>query len=154
MSEIVLSHKGICHKDISGMKELAGDIFALEKISFKHPWTIDNISAELSKETSLCMASFYGDEMAAACCFSRTLDEAELLRICVSPEHRREGLASVLLDLALKNLATIGVTSVFLEVRKTNGPAIALYKKHGFCTISERKNYYGDCDALVMKRNM
>ena len=33
-------------------------------------------------------------------------------------------------------------TSVFLEVRRSNAPAIALYEKLGFTSVGIRKNYY------------
>ena len=34
------------------------------------------------------------------------------------------------------------VQSIFLEVRQSNSPAIALYEKCGFKQIAKRKNYY------------
>ena len=39
-----------------------------------------------------------------------------------------------------------------LEVRASNAPAIALYRKHGFQTVGQRRNYYQkpDEDALLM----
>ena len=42
----------------------------------------------------------------------------------------------------------------FLEVRRSNDPAVALYKKFGFKAVGTRKNYYktptGREDALIM----
>jgi ribosomal-protein-alanine N-acetyltransferase len=44
---------------------------------------------------------------------------------------------------------------MFLEVRPSNTPALALYQKAGFETIGRRKGYYpaadGREDALVMR---
>ena len=47
-----------------------------------------------------------------------------------------------------------GVEKVFLEVRKSNSNAIALYEKFGFSVYAERKNYYTDNgeDALLMQK--
>ena len=40
---------------------------------------------------------------------------------------------------------------MMLEVRRDNDPAISLYRRFGFETISQRPNYYGGgVDALVM----
>ena len=40
---------------------------------------------------------------------------------------------------------------MMLEVRRDNDPAISLYQRFGFETISQRPNYYGgEVDALVM----
>jgi len=46
-------------------------------------------------------------------------------------------------------------STVFLEVRVGNGPAIGLYKKHGFVQLGVRKNYYqpSGADALTMRRD-
>ncbi|MCZ6831549.1 MAG: hypothetical protein O7F73_18545, partial [Gammaproteobacteria bacterium] len=45
-----------------------------------------------------------------------------------------------------------------LEVRCSNGGAIALYRKHGFTEDGVRKNYYptdgGREDALLMSLNL
>ena len=47
-----------------------------------------------------------------------------------------------------------GVKEVFLEVRRSNLPAINLYKSNGYQKISERKNYYGNEDALIFKKDL
>ena len=45
--------------------------------------------------------------------------------------------------------------NVFLEVKRTNLPAINLYHKFGFEEIDIRKMYYSDGqDAVVMSRKM
>lgn len=47
---------------------------------------------------------------------------------------------------------------VFLEVRRSNKPAILLYQKLDFIQIGERKNYYscesGREDALVFAKDL
>jgi ribosomal-protein-alanine N-acetyltransferase len=43
---------------------------------------------------------------------------------------------------------------VFLEVRESNHPALALYGALGFVELDRRKRYYADTDedAVVMQR--
>jgi ribosomal-protein-alanine N-acetyltransferase len=47
---------------------------------------------------------------------------------------------------------------VFLEVRTSNTPAIALYRSSGFVDLAVRRGYYpardGREDALIMKREL
>ena len=47
---------------------------------------------------------------------------------------------------------------VYLEVRRTNTPAISMYRNMNFKHIGERKNYYptakGSEDALIFVRDL
>lgn len=74
--------------------------------------------------------------------FQTVLDQSDLLLIVVDSDHRRHGLGNTLLTEAIKALATRGVVSVFLEVRESNTPAIALYDAMGFEVTGRRKGYY------------
>ena len=66
----------------------------------------------------------------------------------VRPERRRRGYASALLEAALG--AFPEARRVHLEVRPTNAPAIALYRRLGFVVTGRRRRYYGEEDALLM----
>lgn len=86
----------------------------------------------------------------------QVLDEAEVLNVAVLPEARRKGQASALLAAACEQLRRSGVLRVFLEVRASNQPAIAFYRKHGFNESGRRKAYYRDPveDALCMEQKL
>ncbi|MBZ2178723.1 MAG: GNAT family N-acetyltransferase [Acidobacteria bacterium] len=73
--------------------------------------------------------------------------ESELLQVEVAAGYRRRGLARALLHAALTG-------TVFLEVRASNAPAIALYTDLGFVVTGRRRGYYHAPreDALVMER--
>jgi len=49
----------------------------------------------------------------------------------VSPEHRKKGIASKLLQEAMKNARDMGVSEIHITTRFDNKPAINLYRKHG-----------------------
>lgn len=81
------------------------------------------------------------------------IDEAELLTLAVAPEARRQGHAQALMDRFLMNIKQRGALKVFLEVAENNTGAYALYRKSGFISISERKNYYPEgVTGLVMQQ--
>lgn len=88
--------------------------------------------------------------------FSRVMDEAELMNLAVDPAHRRQGIGRALIEEAGKRLVQAGVKRVFLEVRPSNKPALALYYSLGFAMQSLRKDYYRDPneDALVLCREL
>lgn len=79
-------------------------------------------------------------------------EEAEILELAVDLKHRRQGHGSFLLRTFVQHISRSAVQKIFLEVRESNGPAIALYKKFGFQTSGRRTNYYRNPeeDALLM----
>ena len=81
-------------------------------------------------------------------------DEMHLLNLVVAPEHRRLGLGGFLLARALEQGARRGAEGVYLEVRRSNRAAQALYERFGFHATAVRPDYYADPreDALVLGR--
>lgn len=78
----------------------------------------------------------------------------DIVDIIVKKEERHKGIASCLMDYMLSDLKE-SVKLITLEVRKSNTPAIALYKKFGFEIVNTRKNYYMDGeDAYLMGRRI
>ena len=69
-------------------------------------------------------------------------EEAEILDIAVAEKHRHNGHARFLLKKFVELVRQQGIGDVFLEVRESNFPAIALYRKFGFSTSGRRLNYY------------
>lgn len=84
--------------------------------------------------------------------FRRVIDEAELQNIAVDPEHQQQGVGRALLEEARKRLLAAGAKRIFLEVRRSNGPALVLYYAAGFALHGLRKDYYRDPpeDAYVL----
>jgi ribosomal-protein-alanine N-acetyltransferase len=77
--------------------------------------------------------------------------EAEVHTLAVDPGYQGRGIGRRLLR-ALLVLAE--GTTVFLEVRTDNEPAIALYRSEGFAVIGTRRSYYlpSGADAFTMRR--
>lgn len=80
-------------------------------------------------------------------------DECHILNIGVHPQYQRQGWGMKLLEWALKEAKNKKMGMAYLEVRRSNQRAIALYEKAGFSQIGERKDYYpafeGREDALI-----
>ncbi len=78
--------------------------------------------------------------------------EAEVLNLAVAAAHRRRGVATALLDEALRTARQRGAASVWLEVRESNLTAIAFYRRRGFAERGRRRGYYSSPgeDALVL----
>ena len=77
----------------------------------------------------------------------------QILNIAVHASYRRQGVAELLLHHALEVGQQRGAQSANLEVRRSNLPALQLYKKFGFREVAVRRGYYADGeDALLMVR--
>jgi|tagenome__1003787_1003787.scaffolds.fasta_scaffold20938479_2 ribosomal-protein-alanine N-acetyltransferase len=80
--------------------------------------------------------------------------EADVQTIGVAPALQGRGIGTVLLRALTAEAVRRGATSLLLEVRADNEPAIHLYNREGFERIALRRRYYqpGDIDAWVMRR--
>lgn len=76
--------------------------------------------------------------------FNQILNEAEIYKIVVSKDFRNKQIAFKIIDFLLNELKKSDVKKIFLEVRKSNIPAINLYKKCGFIDIREIIDYYSN----------
>lgn len=127
----------------------------MEKTIFPDPWEKDvlmNICASNTDKLYAVIDCDNGKKVMAYCCIQTVLDESEILRIAVTPKMRRKGIAKDFIAEVIKEMKSAGCTSVFLEVRCENLPAIGLYKGAGFEELYVRKNYYGKGkDALILK---
>lgn len=77
------------------------------------------------------------------------------MNIAVEESHRREGIASRLLE-QLFAAADRPDEQYTLEVRVSNRPAISMYERFGFRSAGVRRGYYHDNreDALIMWRTV
>jgi ribosomal-protein-alanine N-acetyltransferase len=126
-------------------------IARLEETSFQDAWPREMLEYELSYPHALLLVASRaeGDPPAGYAAFRHAVGQAELLRLAVSPEERRRGLARALIAEGLERLVRKGVQVCFLEVRLSNEPAVALYESLGFARIGRRSAYYRDgSDAL------
>ena len=136
-------------------------ILAIEQRSFRWPWGRLSFEGELSCQNACnyivkSEANGTGDQVIAYAFFRRAADELHLLKIAVSPAWRGRGIATGLLERCFAISAKQGATSVHLEVRPSNTPAIALYLKLGFEVIGRRHKYYAETkeDAILMIKNL
>lgn len=129
-------------------------IMKLEAECMPHPWVRSDIEALTKEPLKEAIVADNGKDITGYIGLSFVEDEAEVGNICVSPENRRQGIASDLLDEACLSLRSKGIKTLFLEVSSDNEGAIGLYKKKGFGHYNTRKGYYGDSDAMLMRKDI
>jgi len=70
--------------------------------------------------------------------------EAEIISIATEGKHRHRGVATHLMEAAVRRLQSDRVPLLFLEVDEKNDHAIQLYRQLGFVQAGTRKGYYHD----------
>lgn len=127
-------------------------VSAIEAATFSAPWSANGFFSYLLRSDAHFLVAEAAGVIAGYCGTILIPPESEITNICVDEVHRRQGIASALLNAQKKFLKTAGMDTLHLEVRRSNEEAIALYKKHGFAPVGTRPNYYTDPaeDALLM----
>ena len=131
------------------------DIYELDVATFAMPWSKEALNYDiLENDNAFVIVAECKGEFAGYADIWTVLDEADLNSIAVSTALRRKGIGEELIRAMLELLENNGMMTINLEVRVSNIPAIALYKKYGFKECGVRPEYYLDNgeDALIMKR--
>lgn len=124
-------------------------IMEIEARAFVDPWSPQAFKLTSSYASWVCLL----DELLIGYCICLIVeDEASIANIAIEPEHQNQGYGTGLLDYSLVELKMMGARKIYLDVRRSNLAAQALYAKFGFKPLGLRKNYYDSPpeDALVM----
>ena len=131
-------------------------VLRIETQSYPKPWTYGLYLSELALGGLRCyLVARSRGEVVGYGGVMYIGPDAHVTTLATAPEHHRRGIGGrVLLGLARAAVAH-GAENLTLEVRVTNGAAIALYRRFGFAPAGVRKNYYAEVkeDALVMWAN-
>lgn len=117
----------------------AGLLARLHGACFDPGWSRDSCASLLKNPVNTAWILQHGDAPAAFLVMASIAGESEILTIGTLPDHRGQGLASILL---IYVMAALESEQIFLEVRADNRAAIALYEKLDFTHTGYRKNYY------------
>jgi ribosomal-protein-alanine N-acetyltransferase len=128
-------------------------VYANEIDAYPYPWTRQNF-VDCLRERKDCRVVIAADVVVGHGVLAVAVGEAHILNVCVAPRLQGYGFGRVLLTHLLERAAHLGAELVFLEVRPSNAPALALYDAAGFNEIGRRRGYYpaalGREDALVL----
>jgi [ribosomal protein S18]-alanine N-acetyltransferase len=124
--------------------------FELELICHEIPWSKQTFFSNHG-DRYLNFKITIGNQIVGFCICQQAADEANLFNIAIHPDFRKQGLAKALLNHLIQELLTMElsctISTLWLEVRQSNTPAIRLYHALGFNQITVRKNYYPTKDG-------
>lgn len=126
----------------------------LEKICFSQPWSYKSLEEELSNKTAHFFVALVDEEIAGYIGVYVVCESCFVTNVAVFPKYRRQGVATALIKMASLTADAMGTDFISLEVRKSNEPAVSLYRSLGFEEMGMRKNYYRNPteDALIMTK--
>lgn len=130
-------------------------VAALEKLCFgSEGWSEKSLAAELDNALSLWIVADDDGKVLGYVGSQTVMGETDMMNLAVCPDCRRQGIAAALIAGLIGALKLRGSCCLTLEVRASNVPAVALYKKMGFRQIGLRKNYYRNPreDALILRK--
>lgn len=138
---------------VSNMKDLQASVTAVYEILSDvypvSPWSEKQILSDMQQDNVDYFFVKKDEKIVGFLAISQLAGELEITNIAIKKAYQGHGLGSQL----LANLDHVDFP-IFLEVRASNTPAQALYKKCGFGIIGKRKQYYHEPveDAIIMKR--
>ena len=122
-------------------------------------WSAWAFRDTLALPTTLGLATEAGERLSGLILVQKTPPDAEILTMCVDPDHRRARLATGLLKGIIRLLGPYGVSRLCLDVAADNKAAIKFYESSGFLADGRRRNYYKrsdgtQVDAMLMSRSI
>ena len=125
----------------------------LETASEAAAWSAEGLTGIYEQHTSCFLLARQDEQIVGVISGREIMDQGEILNLAVIPKYRRQGVARMLVQALLEVFRREHVVEVFLEVRESNGTAIAFYESLGFGEVGRRPRYYQNPEeaALVLK---
>lgn len=128
-------------------------VLRIEGIVYPRPWTLRLFLSELAMQGSrVYRVARVGGEVVGYAGLMVAAGEGHVTTLAVDPAWHRQGVGTRLLHTITSAGVVRGCNDLTLEVRMSNAPAQALYRRFGFAPAGVRKGYYAEVneDALVM----
>lgn len=123
----------------------------IENEVFMDSWSRDSLTSLFDGERNVVLVAVQNNAVVGYITGWHVHEEAEIARLAVLHEARKQGIASALISAIVKEFENLKVEKLSLEVRVSNKAGFAVYHKFGFSVQGRRPRYYEDGeDALVM----
>lgn len=128
----------------------------MEHQIFDDAWSEKSIIQTLKQPGSICLIVEKAGRTVGYLLAYKAADEAEIARIAVLKEFRKQGAAFALMSGLESICRKEGVTRILLDVRKSNDAARSLYIKAGFTEDGIRPEFYANPaeDGVLMSKRL
>ena len=130
------------------------EVYEIEKETFSDPWSKASFLDSISDPSNHYLVAIIDEEVVGYCGYWGVAGEGYIYNVAVRASHKRRGVGLMMLEELIAQAVGRGITSMTLEVRKSNIAAISLYKKLGLTEAGIRKDFYTKPieDAIIMWR--
>lgn len=129
-------------------------LLTIEKSSFIDPWPVSSFLHAIWRGF-ICWGIYVNGGIAGYLIAVPYKQGLHLANIAVEPNHRRHGLASIMLTHLQNEGRRRNFCCITLEVRKSNTAAIRFYQKEGFLLEGCNSHYYENGeDAYMYKKEL
>lgn len=132
-------------------------VMEVERAAYPHPWS-EGIFRDCLRVGYCCWLTLADHRIIGFGIMSTAVGECHILNLCIHPDWQGRQLGRKTLYRLFEIARRRKVETAFLEVRRSNRAAIALYEQEGFGEVGIRRRYYpcegGWEDAIVMARQL
>lgn len=125
-------------------------IHQIESASFPTPWRRAFFESELRADFRYNLVARRGGLVIGYLFAMWLFDELHVNKIAVAAEERRKGIADLLMARCFEFARQNGVSTISLEVRRSNMGAQEFYRHLEFKSSYVRPHYYPDGEAAVV----
>ena len=125
-------------------------VHRLELASFPAPWRREFFESELRASGRYNLVAKRGDAVVGYVFAMWFFDEMHVNKIAVDLDHRRQGVAALLMEHCVAFARKHNIKTIALEVRQSNDGAQEFYKTLEFTPAYVRPRYYPDGEAAVV----
>ena len=128
----------------------------MEQQLFSDSWSEKSVLETVQQKQSVCFAAEKAGHLLGYLLAYHAADEAEIARIAVQKEARRQGAAGKLMQALEHYCEEHKMEKLLLDVRESNEAARSFYTKNGFVEDGIRQGFYVNPseDAVLMSRQL
>lgn len=128
----------------------------MEQQIFSDSWSEKSVLETVQQKQSVCFAAEKAGHLLGYLLAYHAADEAEIARIAVQKEARRQGVAGKLMQALEHYCEEHKMEKLLLDVRESNEAARSFYTKNGFVEDGIRQGFYVNPseDAVLMSRQL
>ena len=128
----------------------------MEQQIFSDSWSEKSVLETVQQKQSVCFAAEKAGHLLGYLLAYHAADEAEIARIAVQKEARRQGAACKLMQALEHYCEEHKMEKLLLDVRESNEAARSFYTKNGFVEDGIRQGFYVNPseDAVLMSRQL